>query len=301
MTTCVAALCDARKTIVLVADRLVGYGFVQSEPEIAKRLELHNNWHVLMAGNDIDPVFDIVDAAKEKLAATPAPSVTTVMTELFQAYKDRRLASAEAQYISPRGITWDSFFKEGRKWAPETDYLERLAKVDAYDLDLQLLVAGFDDQKVGHIFSIENDYNRGEPRRHDLGFHAIGSGYVNATFFLAYRQLGPDIGAREAVLYALEAKYWGEEAPGVGEDTDIRIIRGDQDDIIIGLDRIEERLIPICQALRPRQLHAYAKHLKTLNELEELKEFDPITPKKKAKAKEAQHETPSDSKDSGAA
>ncbi len=136
MTTCVAALCDARKTIVLVADRLVGYGFVQSEPEIAKRLELHNNWHVLMAGNDIDPVFDIVDAAKEKLAATPAPSVTTVMTELFQAYKDRRLASAEAQYISPRGITWDSFFKEGRKWAPETDYLERLAKVDAYDLDL---------------------------------------------------------------------------------------------------------------------------------------------------------------------
>jgi hypothetical protein len=153
MTTCVAALCDARKTIVLVADRLVGYGFVQSEPEITKRLELHKNWHVLMAGNDIDPVFDIVDAAKEKLAATPAPSVTTVMTELFQAYKGRRLASAEAQYISPRGVTWDSFFKEGRKWVPESDYLERLAKVDAYDLDLQLLVAGFDEHNVGHVLA----------------------------------------------------------------------------------------------------------------------------------------------------
>jgi hypothetical protein len=100
------------------------------------------------------------------------------------------------------------------------------------------------------------------------------------------------MGAREAVLYALEAKYWGEEAPGVGEDTDIRIIRGGHDDIVIGDDRIEEKLIPICHALRPRQLRAYKKHLKTLNELDELKEFEPITLKKN-RSQKSQNETPS--------
>jgi len=123
VTTCIATLCDERKAIVLGADRLVGYGFVESEPDVGKTLELHKNWRVMIAGDDADPAFDIVDQAREKLTNVPAPSVTTVMAELFEAYKDKRLALAEARYISARGVTVDLFLKEGRQWVPEADYL----------------------------------------------------------------------------------------------------------------------------------------------------------------------------------
>jgi hypothetical protein len=102
---------------------------------------------------------------------------------------------------------------------------------------------------------------------------------------MSLRDLSPDTGAREAVLYTLEGKYWGEEASGVGEDTDIRVIRSGKDDIVFGLDRIEERLIPICHALRPRRLQSFSAHLKTLNELDEMKDFAPIEPEKKSKNK----------------
>ena len=280
MTVCVAALCEDRKTIVLVSDRLISYSFVQSEPEVGKRLSLHKNWHVLMAGDDIDPIFDIVDLAKEKLKDIPAPSLATVKAEMFDAYKEIRRSIAEARYISPRGVSLDNFIKEGMKWVPESDYLERVGKVDEYELRVELLVAGFDEHKVGHVFSIESDDNRGYPRSHDVGFYAIGGGSTNATFFMTFRAVSFSTTAREMVLYALEGKYWAEEATGVGEDTDIRIIRADEDDIIIELDRIEKTLIPICHALRPRQLESYPKHLKTLNELEELKGFEPVKPKK---------------------
>ena len=90
---------------------------------------------------------------------------------------------------------------------PESDYLERLARIDGYELDLELIVAGFDDQNVGHIFSVESSESRGTPRRHDGGFYAIGSGAVNATLFMALRSVSPKICVREAVICSLEGKY----------------------------------------------------------------------------------------------
>jgi hypothetical protein len=264
---------------------MIGYGFVQSEPDIGKTLTLHKHWRVMVAGNDVDPAFEIVDAAREKLKDIPAPSMATVMETVSECYAEHRRKRAEAKYISPRGVTLDAFLKEGRKWVPESDYLERLAKVDQYELDLQLIVAGFDGEGLGHIFSVDSDDDRGAPRRHDVGFYAIGSGSTNATFFMALRGVTPKMTVREVLYFALEGKYWGEEAIGVGEDTDMFVLRHDCDDILIGLDTIEDRLIPICYALKPRILYRYGKHLKTLNKLAELKDFPLIPPKKKSKAK----------------
>jgi 20S proteasome alpha/beta subunit len=286
MTTCVAALCDERKSIILVADRMIGYGFVQSEPDIGKTLPLHKHWRVMIAGNDVDPAFEVIDAAKEKLKeGVPAPSMATVMDTVSECYIEHRRRRAEAKYISPRGVTLDAFLKEGRKWVPESDYLERLARVDQFEFDLQLIVAGFDGEGLGHIFSIDSDDDRGAPRRHDVGFYAIGSGSTNATFFMALRGVTPKMTVREVLYFALEGKYWGEEASGVGEDTDINVLRFDLDDIPIGLDTIDNSLIPICYDLRPRGLSQFSRHLKTLNELAELKDFPLIPPKKKPKTK----------------
>ena len=65
MTTCIAAVCDWGSAIVLIADKMIGMGYVESELEVTKMREIHKNWWMLFAGDDISPVFDIVDYAKE--------------------------------------------------------------------------------------------------------------------------------------------------------------------------------------------------------------------------------------------
>jgi hypothetical protein len=40
MTCCVAALCDQSKSIILVADKMVGMGMIEGEPDIRKVLFL---------------------------------------------------------------------------------------------------------------------------------------------------------------------------------------------------------------------------------------------------------------------
>jgi hypothetical protein len=84
------AACDEGKTIALIADKMVGLGYVESEPDISKIQVLHKDWRVMFAGNDIAPAFDIIHAAREKLAPTPAPTLATVMTEVAAAYRAKR-------------------------------------------------------------------------------------------------------------------------------------------------------------------------------------------------------------------
>src|SRR5215472_2218978 len=53
---CVAMLCDKSRALILAADKMLGIGYIETEPEITKILDLHKNWKVLFAGDDITPV-----------------------------------------------------------------------------------------------------------------------------------------------------------------------------------------------------------------------------------------------------
>jgi hypothetical protein len=90
---------------------------------------------------------------------------------------------------------------------------------------------------------------------------------------------------REAVYYALEAKYFGEQASGVGESTDLFIARPGEKLVQLDDDKtIEEKLIPICYVLSPKVLRP--RDRKALNEIPELKSFPKVEePKKKRKKK----------------
>jgi len=56
MTLCVGTLCDDRKTIVLVADRMFGIGgWAEAELNIRKATAIHKDWMVMIAGNDVAP------------------------------------------------------------------------------------------------------------------------------------------------------------------------------------------------------------------------------------------------------
>ena len=283
MTTCVAAICDDGNAIVLVADKMIGVGYVESELDITKMRPIHTDWWMLFAGDDISPVFDIVDYAKARIDQTEAASVGEVQAAVKAAFAQKRLENVETLYLSPIGWDIARFNDEGKERLPNFDEIQ--TKMDAYTLGIELLVAGFDAGK-GCVFTLYGyGENRGLPLRSDIpGFDAIGSGSTVATYMMYYRDLSADTSVREAVYYALEGKYAGEQAGGVSESTDLFIVRPGKELLPLkDEDTIEKKLIPICYALSPTRLRK--RDRETLNGLAELEEFPKIKEPEKTKPK----------------
>lgn len=287
MTCCVACICDDGKTIVSVADRMVGVGFIESELDISKMLELHNGWRVLLSGDDITPVFDIIDYAKEylkekKVVATDTISLQMAMDAIRESYEKKRKEEAESLFLKPTGWDIDTFNIDGRNLP---DYGEIKSKLSDYSLPIELMVTGFSDGN-GYIFSLSGTGSqKGLIQRHDIpGFYAIGSGAYGALFMLYYREMSFREKARAAAYYTMEAKLFGEQAGGVGEGTDMFVATSDGKFIPFDEDgTIEAKLVRVWGKLRPRWFSK--ESLEILNSISELKGFTKIVEKKKNKTK----------------
>lgn len=272
MTVCVAALCDFGRALVLASDKMVGLGFVEGEGENSKIQILHPHWFMMMAGDDIAPLFDLGDLARSEMPKDKPQSLEQVMEIVQRNYELIRMRRAEALYLKPIGWTLERFNREGPSILP--NFLELQSKLEEYELAVQILVAGF-EQAVppGKIFTIDPSY-RGVPRRYDIpGFAAIGSGAIAAEYMLHFKDVSPVLPIRAAVYYTLEAKYFGEYATGVGPRTDLlvfRFIGGEVQAVIIDDEKTTERkLIPMCERLEP--MHPMPADIDILNNLRELK------------------------------
>jgi 20S proteasome alpha/beta subunit len=213
MTCCIAAICDDGKNIVLVADKMIGIGFIESEPDINKLLQLHKNWWVLFAGEDISPVFDIVDYAKRHIrdALTKAKAnldepidLQLAMDAIRESYDKKKIEEAETLYLKPIGWDIASFNAGGKTNLP--DFGEIKARIADYAFNIELLVAGFSGGK-GYVFALYGSGpEKGLIKRHDVpGFYAIGSGETGAIYMMYYRDMSSKMTLRETLYYAMEA------------------------------------------------------------------------------------------------
>jgi 20S proteasome alpha/beta subunit len=284
MTTCNAVVCDDGKTIIMVADKLIGVGYVQSELKITKMRPIHKEWWMLFAGDDLTPVFDIVDYAKAGLDQSSPMSVGEVQEAVKVAFARKRMENAEALYLTPIGWDVSRFNAEGNALLPDFTHIK--TKIEDYSLPIELLVAGF-DAGSGHIFTLYGSgETRGVPHRADIpGFASIGSGAIASMYMMYYRDLDSKTPAREAMFYALEGKYFAEQASGVGESTDLFIAQRGKELIQVSDEHIiEEKLIPICYRLSPNRIQKRDRDV--LNGIKELSEFPKLSsPKKRRRPK----------------
>jgi hypothetical protein len=276
MTICIATLCDDRKTIIVAADKMVGMGAIQRELAIKKLYQVHKNWWLMFSAEDCAPVFPIVDNIRKSLSNKKI-GVQDVTDITVNCYQKERATQAEALYLKPRGWNIDMFTRRGTTNFTVSRFEEIDNRLQAHELEIDLLVTGFDNKGIGHIFSLRGDrFTRGFAIRHDIpGFHAIGSGSDGALFMMAYRGLSPIFKVRQALYFTLEGKYFGELAPGVGERTDLQILQYNKEPLIISEGTIEDTLIRLCSELGPRNLRQI--HVNILNDLPELKGFKKLS------------------------
>jgi hypothetical protein len=289
MTVCVGMLCDKSKALVLVADKMIGVGYIQTEPEIKKLVDLHKDWKVMFAGDDITPVSNIVDGAKATIAGDKPLRVRDVMDAIQASYEKERESEADDLYLAPRKWTRDQFRTQGNQALPDTLYADIEDKLARHELEIELLVVGFDKDGEGHIFFCDSKIKRGIPQRRDIiGFHAIGEGSVGADYMMHYRKCSSQMKIREVLYYAVEAKYFGEFAGTVGLKTDAWIWQSGKDAIQLSDENTIEKkiMVGLCEQLSPRELKS-KRHLEVLNRIEELenagieKLTSPVKPKRK--------------------
>jgi hypothetical protein len=119
--------------------------------------------------------------------------------------------------------------------------------------------------------------------RHDIpGFYSIGSGGIGAMYMLYYREMSYKKPAREAVYYAMEAKLFGEQASGVGEQTDLYVATSDSKFVSLSEDTVDKKLVSVWNMLRPHWIGKKSREI--LNTLPELDGFPQI--KKESKQSE---------------
>jgi hypothetical protein len=97
------------------------------------------------------------------------------------------------------------------------------------------------------------------------GFHAIGRGSAAAMYMMAYREVSSVLPLRLALYYAVEGKYFGEQAGGVGTKTDVLVLRWDKKPFKLTTKVIEGKLFKLCMQLEPRVVRK--PHVDKLNSL----------------------------------
>jgi 20S proteasome alpha/beta subunit len=275
MTCCIAALADEGKSLVLVSDRMIGNPYIEGEPNIRKFEQVHEDWWVLFAGS-ISPCIDIIGRLKKWLPAGPL-DVETVAEMLSREVEVRWTHESEAAHLRPRGWSKETFFKEACASIPESLFRDIEQQYSWHHLDSSIIIAGFDNKQNGHVLSAGGfGDDKFKVSHYDIpGYTAIGSGAAGALYMMSYKDVSSKMCAREAAYYALEGKWFGELASGVGSDTDVVIVRPGYDPLKLEPEVFDEKFFPICKRLGPKSISkSEAINLNNLPELEALGKID---------------------------
>lgn len=287
VTTCVAIICDGGRAIVLVTDKMIGTS--HSEASVGNKVvPFHQLWKAMFAGSAIEPVYPVVERAGRYLnfesLGVKLPSANDVRSKLKEAWAAERGMVAQAQFLGRRGMTLEQLINEGKDKLPTGDFSYLLNQIDAFDFDLTIMVVGFDSEMKAHIFA-----GSGETAgvfKDFAGFHAIGSGALNAIMMLNYREVKQEISIREAVYYGVEAKLYGEGAPGVSAETDVLIFQYGRDDIKLEDATVEKVLFnKIAIPNAPRALTLPQKAI--LNDIKEFGDLPKLSTTRSYRSKKA--------------
>lgn len=231
MTVCIAAIGmdgfshmpdRGDEVIVSVADRKLSLFYTSGDGAVSKKFFFHDDWIAMMAGADITPCVEIINASS-KLFAKKKNTLANVTSAVRTAFQNHLQQLIEDKVLSRYKMKLADFQRNGKKrFTPEVFNL-LCSQIDNVALGCEFLVSGFDDEREPHIFTVTNP---GIVSNYDRpGFWAIGSGANTALGMLFYRGQNVHEHVEETLYNACEAKFMAESATDVGADTEMYIAK----------------------------------------------------------------------------
>lgn len=241
MTVCIGAI-SGDGEIVMVSDRLMSLSDFSVDTVAVKIQHIHADWAALFATDDASVVPLILREIGDSFADSvgnwnvkvPIDVVIACLRSGFQRARQQR---ASDLYLSPLGLSLDTFYQDGPSRLGKTQFALVRQAVEQANLNTRLLVCGFDDCDLPHVLTIDDPGVVGE---HDvIGYWAVGSGAYQALGSLAFRRHSKAEDTISTLYNLCEAKFAAESAPGVGVDTVAVIQRGDRSTTTVGKNQIQ--------------------------------------------------------------
>jgi len=222
MTVCIGVLAEQRKSVVLVADRMITTGLLIEfeHPTKNKITELSNNCLALTSGDALSftELFTAVRGATSNKKFTSVEEIVEVIKQFYQQLRKKRVVE---QTLLPRGFGSFEDFYQQNNYLPESMFFSIQAEIARFDYHLNIIVGGITHDH-GHLYEIRDP---GTSLLHDsIGFLATGAGFNLATSSLIASGCHENMSLSDALICAVKAKVMSENAPGVGRKTDISVI-----------------------------------------------------------------------------
>lgn len=242
MTVCIAAICAKRKCVIVGSDRMVTFGndtientveFDHCEPKIHV---LSDTCVALIAGDAL--IADEILSGTPAMAQMSNPAIEPCAEHLRERFVSIRRRLATELVLEPRGTTFNEFYKDGAMHGFPVELAKTLDdQVQQITLNTKILLAGLDSEGA-HIYTIEDP---GLLVRSDrIGYAAIGTGEHHATMTLIRKNQNNAVGLNETVFNVYCAKKIAEFAPGVGAETEMRVITRSGGVHALGADELSQ-------------------------------------------------------------
>jgi hypothetical protein len=224
MTICIGLVCQNREQAIFVSDRMLtspglSVEFEHNEPKFEK---LSSTCIGLSAGEAM-PVTELFDEVRQRVASKASPTIKEIADSVAESLRKCKMKLVEEKYFLPRGLTIETYLQAQRHLNENVVLrLERAIEVERFGMIS--LVVGFDNAGA-HIYEVSDPGHSECYQR--LGFHAIGSGLPHAISTFISHDFTPNMDLNKALYVSYEAKKNAENAPGVGDATDMGIISED--------------------------------------------------------------------------
>lgn len=226
MTVCVGALCEGGNAVVVAADKMVTFGApmsLQMEPPVLKKITQITEECVVLFSGSVPDAEEIIAAAKQQikgLGKLPTSNVAEAVKNAYTALKAKRVQETIlGPLIGADFVKFQSLLVQS---ASSQMLQQLLAMVMQHNLQTEALVAGVDDLGA-HLFAVAH------PGvllpMETTGYAAVGSGGIHAAVRLSLGQHNKVAPLLDTVYNVYEAKKAAEVAPGVGQMTDLAIIK----------------------------------------------------------------------------
>jgi hypothetical protein len=233
MTICIAACCEGGNHIVTAADRMFTVGpplNVEFEPPLTKIETMATACVGMGAGNGlfVSEILRRARAAYQNTPGTPVDHIAATVKDVYTSYRDEKI---EETIIRPTlGPDFVSFRNRGGTLPaylqPQPGIFQQLVvQSNQFNLGVDIIVAGI-DAAGSHLYYVGNP---GSFFVFDkIGYNAIGSGATHVAIKFALDLQHAKTSLHDTLLSVYSAKKSAEVAPGVGQETEIKVISSNE-------------------------------------------------------------------------
>ncbi len=229
MTVGIAAIFneDGKSGIILVADKMISLSNITIEHSISKIEKVYANEVIKIWGvgsGDLSLITDFFEKLRNQceIIGNKIKTVKNVAELGSSIYNLIIRQKVNKMFLEPLGIDY-SIIQKGRVEEQILDNFVNFTNGIIKDIqsNLEILIAGLDEHGA-HIFKF---YGQDFSISEKLGFDAIGSGADSAVWTLIHKQYDPKKSLNSAIVLCSWAKFQSEESFGVGENTDLCILK----------------------------------------------------------------------------